>query len=67
MNPGPIEEAGQTARSTIDALKGNPFVLAVLILNVVLFLIIGYLISQERAGARELLGTILKTCGPAAT
>lgn len=34
MNPGPVEEAGQTARTIIDALKSYPMILTFIIFNV---------------------------------
>jgi hypothetical protein len=36
MNPGPVEEAGQTARSLIDALRSNPATLTLIVANVAL-------------------------------
>ena len=35
MNPGPIEEAGQTTRSLISSLSSTPMILAVLVFNLV--------------------------------
>jgi len=34
MNPGPVEEVGQTARGLIDALKRQPSLLALMISNI---------------------------------
>jgi hypothetical protein len=31
MSPGPAEEAGQTARTVVDAMKGSPLILFLLI------------------------------------
>jgi len=50
MNPGPSEEAGQTARSFIDAMKTQPALLAMVIANI---LILGFVyfvqISNNKA------------------
>jgi hypothetical protein len=34
MNPGPTEEAGQTARSVVDALRTQPLILVLLLINI---------------------------------
>jgi hypothetical protein len=75
MAPGPVEEAGQTTRSLIDALKRDPFSLSMVIINV---LLLGYLYLQgvtaekDRHDERELLyqnrrevGELLAKCYPA--
>ena len=36
MNPGPIEEVGQTARTLIDVLKEQPLSLALVVMNLAL-------------------------------
>jgi hypothetical protein len=55
MTPGtPIEEAGQTARSFIDALKGQPAVLTLSFINFALLIFIFYAL-QQAAGFREKL------------
>jgi hypothetical protein len=35
MNPGATEEAGQTARGIVDALKAQPLVLVLLLINLI--------------------------------
>jgi hypothetical protein len=75
MSPGPVEEAGQTARSLVDALKRDPFSLSMIVINV---LLLGYLYLQgitaekDRQQERELLyqnrrevGELLAKCYPA--
>jgi hypothetical protein len=75
MAPGPVEEAGQTTRSLIDALKRDPFSLSMIVINLML---LGYLYLQgitaekDRQQERELLyqnrrevGELLAKCYPA--
>jgi hypothetical protein len=40
MNPGAIEEGGETARSVVTAFKDRPMVLALIIMN---FALIGFI------------------------
>lgn len=40
MNPGPVEELGQTARSVVHVLESQPLALAMIICN---FALLGYL------------------------
>ena len=55
MNPGsPVEEVGQTSRTLIDALKGQPAVLALTIANFALLAFIFYAL-REAAQYREKL------------
>ena len=42
MNPGPVEEAGQTARGLIDALKAQPAVLALSLAQVAMLVFMFY-------------------------
>jgi hypothetical protein len=47
MNPGgPIEEAGATVRSFIEALKGNPAVFALIIANFATLIFIFYILVK---------------------
>jgi hypothetical protein len=46
MNPGPTEEAGQTARSIIDALRQQPATLALIIANIALLIFIFYALNK---------------------
>jgi hypothetical protein len=42
MNPGgPIEEAGETARGAIEALKSTPVILALVLLQIIRTSVIG--------------------------
>ena len=47
MNPGgPVEEAGETARGLIDALKAQPATLALIVSNVAMLLFIFYALHK---------------------
>lgn len=46
MNPGPVDEAGRTARSVVSALKTQPFVLGLLLVNV-LFMVLVFINVRE--------------------
>lgn len=48
MSPGVGEEAGQTARGVVDALKSQPITLALVVFNVV-FLFILYFSNREES------------------
>lgn len=54
VNPGPVEEAGATARSLIDGLKAQPAVLALIIANFALLFFIYYAL-QSSAQSRDKL------------
>lgn len=48
MNPGPVEEVGQTARSIVDALKAQP---AVLVLALMVIILLVYIFYAQHAAA----------------
>ena len=50
MTPGPIEEAGQTARSLIGALSSQPFALAMIVSN---FLLLGFVWYSQIENNRQ--------------
>ena len=53
MNPGNIfEETGQTARSLIDALKGSPVALFMLISNAAILAFLWYVTVENNAAKR---------------
>lgn len=54
MNPGISEEAGQTARSVIEALKAQPAVLALTLAQVAMLIFLFYALSKA-AGFRDSL------------
>jgi hypothetical protein len=60
MNPGPTEEAGQTARTFIEALKGQPAVLALSIANFALLAFIFYALQQAATFRQKLLDQVFQ-------
>ena len=42
MNPGPVEEVGETARGIIDALKAQPAVLALSLAQIAMLIFLFY-------------------------
>lgn len=52
MNPGPVEEAGATARSMVDALKSNPVVLG-LVLVILMLIGLVFFIAHKSTEFRE--------------
>jgi hypothetical protein len=57
MNPGPVEEAGQTARSFFDAMRTQPAVLALIVCNACLLAFIFYALIR----AAEFRDNLLKS------
>jgi len=57
MNPGPVEEAGSTARQAVEALKSTPVVLALVIFNVLYMGFGAYTQIRDRDHQVELLKT----------
>jgi hypothetical protein len=60
VTPGPVEEAGQTARTFIDALKGQPAVLALSVANFALLAFIFYALQQAAQFRQTLLDQVFK-------
>jgi uncharacterized membrane protein len=60
MTPGPVEEVGQTARSFIDALKGQPAVLTLSFINFALLIFIFYALQQAAAFREKLLNQVFE-------
>jgi hypothetical protein len=66
MNPGPIEEAGKVAVTAIDALKGAPVLLALIVLQALILAGVGWSIheravfqNEERKAFADLLGACI--------
>jgi len=55
MNPGIIEETGQTARSFIEALKTQPATLAMIVANVVMLVFLFYALERGAKFRDDLL------------
>lgn len=55
MNPGLGEEAGQTARSFIDALKQQPATLALIVANIAMLVFLFYALAKAAEFRESLL------------
>lgn len=62
MNPGVTEEVGKVATSTVEALKATPVVLAMVVLNIVLFALIFYETHAAADRWKELVESAMKWC-----
>jgi hypothetical protein len=58
MNPGIPEEAGQTARSLIDALKAQPHVVGLLIINAALLVFMFYALHEAATFRDKLVSQV---------
>ena len=68
MNPGPVEEAGQTSREVVHALAGSPVILFLLIFIIIFLGLFFYAARDTRqqftrdlAATREHYDAIYKT------
>jgi hypothetical protein len=59
MNPGVTEEAGSTARSLIDGLKGNPGILALSFINLALLVFMFYALHGSAKYRETLTNQVL--------
>ena len=59
MSPGAVEEAGQTARGVVDALKGQPAVLALTLANFALLVFIFYALHSAAKYRETLINQVL--------
>jgi hypothetical protein len=48
LNAGIVEEAGQTTRGVVEALKANPIILALVLLNIILFAAVTWSLTRSR-------------------
>lgn len=55
MNPGPVEEAGQTARSVITSLGENPATLALIVANIAMLAFLFYAMNAAAGFRNEML------------
>jgi hypothetical protein len=53
MTPGPVEEAGQTARGVITALSAQPGLLALVVFQAITLGLIGWLAYQRGENMQE--------------
>jgi len=62
MNPGVSEEAGQTARTLVEALKSTPAILALVLFNLAFMGMVVYIQHTNGERWQTLLETTLKQC-----
>jgi hypothetical protein len=55
MNPGVADEAGQTARSFIDALKAQPATLALIVANIAMLVFMFYALAKAAEFRHQML------------
>lgn len=55
---------GETAKETIGALKGQPLLLVVVILNVLMLAMIGWSVREAQGNHRAILQLALERCLP---
>jgi hypothetical protein len=54
---------GEVGKETINALKGSPMLLVVVILNVLMLGMIGYSVRTAQANNHAILALALERCG----
>jgi len=64
MNPGISQEAGETARTLVEAFKSTPAMLALVLFNLAFMGMVVYIQHTNGDRWHELLQTTLKQCGP---
>ena len=62
MITGPVEEVGKVAVSTVEALKGTPAVLALVIFNLLFFAVVVYVQYSNGERWEKLFELMLKQC-----
>lgn len=61
---GVPEQAGKVATSAVDALRGNPLCLAVVVLTVILSVIAYYRESATQAARTQVVNELVERCMP---
>ena len=64
MNPNVGHEAGETARTVVEALKSTPAILALVIFNLLFMGMVAYIQHTNGERWQALLETTLKQCAP---
>lgn len=52
-------------KTTVDALKGQPMLLVIVILNVLMLFMVGYAVRTAQENNHAILKLALEKCGPA--
>ena len=63
---GPVEEVGKASAGVIEALKLQPALLVLVVLQIVLLVIVAWAGAQQRTADRERFNTVMQLCGPKA-
>lgn len=54
---------GDVSKEAVGALKGQPILLVIVILNVLMLVLIGYSVRTAQANYHSILTTALEKCG----
>ena len=54
------EQVARVAGNVVDAMKNQPLVLAVLVLNVIVFGVITYAVTEQRRDTQEIIKTLIE-------
>lgn len=60
MNPGPVEEAGKVATTTIEALKQTPLMLALVLFNIIFIVGVYFSVANERAQNERITSLLIQ-------
>jgi len=64
MTPGVGHEAGETARTVVEAMKSTPAILALVIFNLLFMGMVAYIQHTNGERWQALLETTIKQCSP---
>lgn len=56
------EQGAKVASNVIEALRAQPLMLAVIVLNMIIFLAIAYSVREQRKNEHEIIQTLLDRC-----
>jgi hypothetical protein len=62
MNPGPMQEAGETARTAIDRLSGAPVLLTLVLVQLLTVVSVSYLSLKRQESFNEQFTALLTMC-----
>ena len=65
MNPGPVEEGAKVAGGIVDALRQQPLILALIVMNVLIFAAIFYAVQHQRGIESDLTKMRIQQTGEA--
>ena len=65
MSPGPIEEGGKLATGVIEALKNQPVMLVLILMNLIFLGAIYFGVQSQRSQTHELVKLLIDKCAPA--